>query len=148
MSHCIMLAADVPIPEIDPPEEPNFALILDGRNTTDNAGDDHYGLYPRVLFGNYTELPYAAELYLIYKPGRALRFFDDIRALLQKTDAVELWNLWLMDDWEWDDRPIMHHKSICIDALTPEAFHDFIELESFQTPQQERPDCYCLRIHK
>ena len=39
---------------------------------------------------------------------------------MQKSDNIEFWNVWLMDYYEFEDRPFIHRKIIPIDELTTE----------------------------
>ena len=84
-----------------------------------------------------------------YSEGRAHQIIAYIRAILQDTDTVELWQVWLMDYYEFEERPCIHQKTVSIQDLTPEHIKELDQAEIWNTPDKrypERPSFYCLTV--
>ena len=72
-----------------------------------------------------------------------------IKTALQHTEAVELWHVWLMDSYDFEDRPFLHRQTISVQALTAERLRKLDHAEIWNTPDpqyQNRPSYDCLRI--
>ena len=86
-----------------------------------------------------------------YTDGRAKQLIEYIKTGLQKTKTIEFWHVWLMDYYEYEDRPFVHKKVISIDDLTTEHIREFDESVIWNTPDKmypERPSFYCLTIRR
>ncbi len=68
---------------------------------------------------------------------------------MQKSDNIEFWNIWLMDYYEFEDRPFIHRKIISIDELTAEYIKELNNAGIWNSPDKmypERPSFYCLTV--
>ena len=113
MSVCVFIAADCPLPEVRPAEDDPLHINLDTNTVYDGGADDNYSLlafddvdlYCGKKYGVYLELPQFTD-------GRAGQVIDYIRTALIKTNSVEIWNVWLSDYWEYDDRPHICKRTV------------------------------------
>ena len=67
--------------------------------------------YCKKKYGAYLELPQFTD-------GRASKIVDYIRVALQQDDSVEIWNVWLLAYWEYEDRPYIRKGTIRKEELT------------------------------
>lgn len=149
MSNCIFIASDHPLPEVTPSQEYPLEINLDTGTIFDGGADDNYFLlsfdevdiYCQKKYGVYLELPQ-------WTPGRARRIIDYIRTALMQTDSVEIWNVWLSDDWAFEDRPHLCKQTLSMDQLTPEDIQEITQAENWDGKDQNRPWFYCLEILK
>ena len=81
-----------------------------------------------------------------YTEGRAKRIISYIKSALRQTDSVEIWNVWLMGYWEFDDRPYIRKKMVYIDELTANELKELIEAENWDNKDKNRPSFYCLEL--
>jgi hypothetical protein len=68
---------------------------------------------------------------------------------IQKSDVIEFWHVWLMDYYEFEDRPFIHRKAISVYELTTEHIKEIDHAVIWNTPDKmypERPSFYCLTI--
>ena len=82
---------------------------------------------------------------------RERQIIDYIKTALQKTDSIELRHIWLMDYWEFEDRPFVHKKTILIAELTADYIKEIVDAKIWNTPDKmypNRPSFYCLNIAK
>ena len=103
------------------------------------------------VYKDDTDKPYAVCLEWHYTPGRAEQMIQYIKQTLQHTDAVEIWHVWLMDYWEFEERPVIHRKTVSIDTLTSAHIRELDDAEIWNTPDRqypERPSFYCLTATK
>lgn len=149
MSNCIFIASDHPLPEVTPSQEYPLEINLDTGTIFDGGTDDNYFLlsfdevdiYCQKKYGVYLELPQ-------WTLGRAGRIIDYIRTALMQADSVEIWNVWLSDCWEFEDRPHLCKQTISMDQLTPEDIQEITQAENWDGKDQNRPWFYCLEILK
>lgn len=149
MSNCVFIASDHPLPEVTPSQEYPLEINLDTGTIFDGGTDDNYFLlsfdevdiYCQKKYGVYLELPQ-------WTPGRARRIIDYIRTALMQTDSVEIWNVWLSDCWEFEDRPHLCKQTLSMDQLTPEDIQEITQAENWDGKDQNRPWFYCLEIMK
>lgn len=147
MSNCVFIAADHPLPEVTPSQEYPLEINLDTGIIFDGGADDNYYLLPfdevdlycKKEYGVYLELPQFTD-------GRAGQMIEYIRTALTQTESVEIWNVWLSDDWEFDDRPHICKQTIPVDGLTPEDIKEIIQAENWDNRDKNRPWFYCLEI--
>ena len=71
---------------------------------------------------------------------------DYIRAALLQTDCLEIWNVWLMGYWEYDDRPYIRKRTIRMDELTVDDMKEIINAENWDNKDKNRPSFYCLEL--
>lgn len=147
MSTCIFMAADSPLPEVRPSKEYPLHINVDTGTIFDGGADDNYSLltfdevnlYCKKKYGVYLELPQFTE-------GRVRQIMDYIRAALLQTDCVEIWNVWLMGYWEYDDRPYIRKRTIRMEELTIDDMKEIIKAENWENKDKNRPSFYCLEI--
>ena len=147
MSTCIFMAADSPLPEVRPSKEYPLHINVDTGTIFDGGADDNYSLltfdevdlYCKKKYGVYLELPQVTE-------GRVRQIMDYIRAALLQTDCVEIWNVWLMGYWEYDDRPYIRKRTIRMEELTIDDMKEIIKAENWDNKDKNRPSFYCLEI--
>ena len=70
-----------------------------------------------------------------------------IEAALKKSERVELWTVWLMDYYEYEDRPVIKKQELSFADLTPEAILEFSE-KGVWVNSKSRPTYYCLSVRK
>ena len=102
---------------------------------------DDVNVYCEKKFGVYLELP-------LYTEGRARQIIDYIRSTLRQTESVELWNVWLLGYWEYDDRPYIRKKTVNINDLTVTDIKEINNAENWNNKDPNRPSFYCLEIIK
>lgn len=149
MSTCTFFAADCPLETAAPSQEYPLHIDLDNGTVNDGGADDNYFLLPFPDAKTYTDKTHAVCLEWNYTPGRANRLIPYIKNALQHTDAVELWHVWLMDYWEFEDRPVIHRQTVAADALTAGQIRDLDAAEIWNKPDRqypERPSFYCLTV--
>ena len=149
MSTCILIASDMPLAEHAPSRE--YPVIIDiNHGTVDDGGaDDNYGLNLFDRVGDYTDRDYGVCLEWNYTEGRAEQIVEYLKAVLRKTESVELWKVWLMDCYEFEDRPYIHRKKLSICNLTTANIKEIDDAVIWNTPDRmypERPSFYCLTI--
>ncbi len=81
-----------------------------------------------------------------YTEGRAKQIIDYIKAALLHTDSVELWDVYLIEYWEFDDRPYIHKRTVRIDELTANDIKEINEAENWNNKDKNRPSFYCIEI--
>lgn len=147
MSQCIFIAADTPLPEVTPSQDYPLHIDLDTGTVSDGGADDHYSLFSFEEVDLYCEKRYGVYLELYqFTNGRAVQMIDYIRTTLMQTDSVEIWNVWLLDYWEFDDRPHICKRSVPIDQLTVDDIKEIVQAENWDNKDNDRPWFYCLEI--
>jgi len=61
---------------------------------------------------DYTDKKNAVSLEWNYTDGRAKQVIEYIKTALQKSSHVEFWKVWLMDYYEYEDRPSFYCLTI------------------------------------
>ncbi len=148
MSNCIFIGADCPLVEVRPERAYPISINLDTGVVEDGGADDNYFLlpFPEVdiycgkRYGVYLELPLDTD-------GRASGILHYIRAALEQTDCVELWNVWLSGYWEYEDRPRIHKKTLPAEEVTIADLRSLWQASNW-APGEERPNFYCLELRK
>ena len=146
-SVCVFVAADCPLPEARPSRECPLHVDLEGNTVHEGRADDNFSLllfddvsvYCEKKYGVYLELP-------AYTNGRAKQILDYIRSVLRQTESAELWNVWLLGCWEYDDRPYIHRKTVPIDDLTVADIKGIIDAKNWNGKDPQRPSFYCMEI--
>ncbi len=149
MSICRFIASDLPLPEFAPSQDYPIEINVDNGTIYDGGADDNYFLNTFLSVGDYTNKKYGVYLEWDYTDGRAKQIIEYIKAALQNTDAVEFWHVWLMDYYEFEERPFIHRKTIFIDELTTENIKDINDANVWNKPDKmypDRPSFYCLTI--
>ena len=149
MSICTLIAADVPLPAVAPPKAYPLAINLDHGTISDGGADDNYWLFPFADVEDYSEKQYGVSLEWQLTEGRARRLIAYIHDVLQKTDVVEIWRVWLMSCCEFEDRPVIFKKYISAQDLTAEHIKELEDAVIWNSPDKSypnRPSFYCLCI--
>lgn len=147
VSNCVFIAADCPLPEVAPSQDYPLHINLDTGAIFDGGADDNYFLLPFDEVDLYCEKKYGVYLELPqFTDGRAGRIVDYIRTALMRTDSVEIWNVWLSDYWEFDDRPHICKRTVHIDKLTIDDIKELAQAENWDSKNKNRPWFYCLEM--
>lgn len=147
MSTCIFIAANSPLPEVMPSQDYPLHINLDTGIISDGGADDNYSLLPfdevdlycNKKYGVYLELPQFTD-------GRARKIMEHIRLALQQDDSVEIWNVWLLGYWEYENRPYIRKRTIRMEELAAEDIEEIIDAENWGNKDKNRPSFYCLEI--
>lgn len=147
MSQYVFIAADSPLPEVRPPQSYPHHFNVDMGTIYDSGADNDFYLLPFDDVDIYCKRKYGVYLELDrYTEGRAKRIISYIKSALRQTDSVEVWNVWLLGYWEFDDRPYVHKRTISIDELTVNELKELIEAENWNNKDKNRPSFYCLEL--
>ena len=149
MSVCTFIASDSPLAAYEPPTEYPVKIDMDSGTIDDGGADDNYYLRPFAEVGEYTDKKYGVCLEWNDTEGRARRIAEYIRKALRETDFVELWHIWLMEYYEFEDRPYVHRRTVSAAELTAGHIREIDGAEIWNKPDRmypERPSFYCLRI--
>ena len=149
MSTCTFIASNLPLEEFEPSQDYPFHINLDDGTMDDGGADDNYFLFSFQDVDLYTDKHYGVYLEWDYTDGRAKNILEYIKVALEKTDEIELWRVWLMDYYEYEDRPIIHTSTISIHECT---IQDIKEIDCApiwnHKDDPNRPSYYCLKIVK
>lgn len=149
MSVCIFIAADCQLPEVKPSRDYPLNIDLNSGIIDDGDADDNYFLIKFDDVDIYCNKKYGVYLELHkYTDGRAKRIIDYIKNVLQQTDCVELWNVWLTDYWEYDDRPYINKKTVSINELTTDDIKKINDAGNWDKKYKNRPIFHCIEIIK
>ena len=86
-----------------------------------------------------------------FTEGRAKQIIEYMKNVLQDTTSIELWHVWLMDYYEFEDRPVIHRQTVSIDELTTKHIKEIDDAEIWNTSDKmypNRPSFYCLEIKR
>jgi len=131
MSVCTFLASNLPLPRVERVEA------------------EDVGLFPLRLPPLPCELPYAAEVEAADHHRAAAQLLEQIRAALGRSETVELWRAWLMDYYEFEERPYLHTGVRRFCDLTEEEIIALDTAEVWNKPDKaypNRPSFYRLII--
>lgn len=142
------IAANSPLPEVEPSKEYPLYINLDEGTIYDGNADDNYRLCHFADVISFTDKEYGVILDWAYcTEGRAKLIIEHIKSVLQHTDSVELWHAWLGDLYD-DERPVIKRVTVSIADLTTEDIHKWNDQEVWKTPTRygDRPTFHCLKI--
>ena len=151
MSACIFLAADVFLKPMEPSRDYPLAINIDTGEIFDGGADDNFFLYPFDDVDMFTDKKYGVVLEWNYTDGRARRIMEYIRDALQQTESVELWHVWLMGYYEFEDRPFVHRQTVSISELTTDHVKHLVDAKIWNIPDKtypDRPSFYCLTVKR
>ena len=149
MSTCRIIASDMPLTEFAPSQEYLLEINIDQGTIYDGGADDNYFLKTFANVQNYTEKKYGVSLEWQYTDGRAKQIIEYIKSALLKSDSVDFLLVWLMDYYEFEDRPFIHKKTLSIDELSVEHIKEIDNAVIWNTPDKmypNRPSFYCLTV--
>ena len=151
MSVCKFLAADIPLQEVRPLKDYPVHIDIDKGIIDDGGADDNFLLLSFSDIGDYTNKKHGVYLEWNYTDGRAEKIVEYIKENLKKTEEVELWHVWLMDYYEYEDSPVIHKRRISIKELTIRDIKEWDNAEIWNHPDKHlpgRPSFYQLVITK
>ena len=149
MSVCTFIASNSPLPSVSPSKEYPVSINIDTGEIDDGGADDNFFLLPFNDIDLYTNKEYGVYLEWNYTDARAENIINYLKEALKNDDAVELWHVWLMDYYEYEDRPIIYDSSISINDLTTQNIKEFDNEKIWNnTDYPNRPSFYCLTITK
>ena len=149
MSVCRFIASDMPLAEFKPSQEYPYHVNIDEGTIYDGGADDNYFLFFFKDVDLYTEREYGVYLEWDYTEERARQIIEYIKKALEESESVEFWSVWLMDYYEYEDRPYIHRTEISFDELTVEDIKEINDAEIWNKSDKmnpERPSYYCLTI--
>lgn len=149
MSVCRLIASDIPLAEFKPSQEYPLEINLDKGTIYDGGADDNYFLTDFANIQDYSKKKHGVSLEWQYTDGRAKQIIEYMRSALSKTDSIELWLVWLMDYYEFENRPFIHKKNIRIDELNIAHIKEIDNAKIWNTPDKmypNRPSFYCLTV--
>ena len=149
MSMCRFVASNIPLEEFSPSQEYPIHINIDQGTIDDGGMDDNFYLFNFNDVDLYTDKKYGVYLEWEYTDGRAMQIIEYIKSTLEKTVEVEFWLVWLMDYYEYEDRPYIHRKYVSIDELTINDIKEINDAVIWNQPDNrnpERPSFYCLTV--
>ena len=147
MSVCTFLAADVALQEVAPTKEYPLQIDIDNGKIYDGDADDNFFLNIFEDVQSYTDKKYGVCLeWAYYTDGRAEQILEYIKDVLQSTDSVEIWHVWLMDYYEYDERPVIRKNTMSINELTINEIKELDKAEIWNNQDSNRPSFYCLKV--
>ena len=149
MSVCTFIAADIPLQEMKPSKEYSVLIDIDKGIIEDGGTDDNFYLFsfPDVL--DYSDKKYGVSLEWYYTDGRAEQILKYIREALKETESVELWHVWLMDYYEYEDSPVVHKRMISVQEMTVKDIYELDNADIWNGPDRNlpsRPSFYRLIV--
>ena len=149
MSICTFFAADYPMPEAAPQKEYPRYINVDEGTIFDGDADDNFFLHNFEDVKDYTDKEYGVYLeWAYYTKGRARLLLEYIKGILENTESVEIWHVWLMDYYEYDERPIIKSETIVFGELTVDDIKEIDNVDIWNNSDRNRPSYYCLRVTK
>lgn len=149
MSVCTFLASDYPLPEVMPIQEYPLNINLDDGTIYDGGADDNFYLHTFEDVQDYTDRKYGVWLEWNYTDGRAEQILKYIKDILKNTASIELWHVWLMDYYEYEDSPVIQKRTVSISEITANDIKELDNAEIWNGPDKyipSRPSFYCLKI--
>jgi len=149
MSVCTFIASDFPLATFSPSQDYPIRIAVGNGTIYDGGADDNYILNTFLDVADYTDKKYGVSLEWEYTEGRAKQIIEYIKTALQESDSIEFWHVWLMDYYEFEDRPFIHRSTISVGELTAEHIKEIDNAVIWNTPDKmypERPSFYCLTI--
>ncbi len=151
MSVCTFIASNCPLKEVAPEKEYSIEINLDSGIIDDGGADDNFFLLRFNDVSDYTDMKYGVYLEWDYTDGRAEQIIKYMRAALEETEQLEFWHVWLMDYYEYEDRPVMHKRNISIGEMTIQDIKEIDSADIWNKPDKQlpnRPSFYRLNITK
>ena len=149
MSVCKFIAADIPLQEVRPSKDYPVHVDIDNGTIYDGGADDNYFLLSFGAVSDYTNKKHAVYLEWNYTDGRAEQILEYMKENLKKTEEIELWHVWLMDYYEYEDSPVIHKRRISIKELTIRDIKEWDNAEIWNHPDKHlpgRPSFYCIKV--
>lgn len=151
MSVCTFFASDYPLPEYAPIQDYPLEIDADSGTIYDGGADDNFFLLPFTYVMDYTDKKYGVFLEWNYTDGRAEQVLKYIKKILEKTESIELWHVWLGDYYEYEDSPVIHKWTILVGEMTIQDIQELDSANIWNHPDKyipSRPSFYCLKIER
>jgi len=149
MSVCTFIAASCSLKEFTPSQEYPLEINIDKGTVYDGDADENFSLLTLQEYPECTSLKHVVALeWAYYTHGRAERIIKYIREVLERTDTVELWHIWLGTLDEFEERPIIRTCTVGIDDLTVERIKEIDSADIWMKQGSVRPIFRCMRIIK
>lgn len=148
MSVCTFIAADCPLKEMAPPKDYPVHINIDEGAIEDGGADDNYFLHTFEDVSSYTDKKFGVFLEWHYTVGRAKQILEHIKETLSHSDVVELWHVWLMDYYEYDERPMIRKRKLTIEQLSVDDIRELDDAAIWNNPDSNRPSFYCLQVER
>ncbi len=151
MSVCTFLASDYELPTVAPSQDYPLHINIDEGTIYDGGADDNFFLYNFEDVQSYTNKKYGVYLEWNYTDGRAEQIIKYIKNILENADSVQLWHVWLMDYYEYEDSPVIRKRTASISEITVADIKELDSAEIWNSPDKyipSRPSFYCLEIKK
>ena len=62
-----------------------------------------------------------------------------MKETLEKTESIELWHVWLMDYYEYEDSPVIKKRTISISEMTIQDIKELDNAEIWNSPDKQIP---------
>ncbi len=146
MSTCLFLSANVPLPVVSNPHE-HICIEINPITHTVFDGDapDNFSIEPLHFDPPLGALHFGRELCWNYPTAeRVEKLKSYIRTVLEKTDRVQIWNIWLSEY----NPPKVKVTSIHIDELSIAVMQVLEKSDIWNNPDPDTPTYYCVNITK
>ena len=110
MSVCTFIASNSPLMEFKPSQNYPLEINIDKGKINDGGANDNYFLHKFNDVENYTEKKYGVWIEWDYTDGRANQILEYIKNALNHTDSIELWRVWLMYCYDYEEMPVIQKK--------------------------------------
>jgi len=149
MSVCTFIAADIPLQEVAPSKEYPVHIDIDNGTIEDGGADDNFFLFSFPDVQDYSDKKYGVYLEWYYTDGRAEQILNYMKEVLKKVESIELWHVWLMDYYEYEDSPVIRKRTISIEEMTIWDIYEMDNANIWNSPDKNipsRPSFYRLII--
>ena len=151
MSVCTFIASDRPLRKAAPQKEYPLIIHVDEGTVYDGDADDNFYLRDFRDISCYTDKKYGVCLNWQYTDGRAKKILEYIQDALEYEAAIEIWHVWLMDYYEYEESPVIQKCTVSFSDLTIDDIKEIDSAEIWNKPDKrnpDRPSFYCLVIEK
>lgn len=151
MSDCTFIASNQPLVTFAPSKEYPLEINIDTGSVYDGGADDNFFLHIFKDVDVYTDKKYGVFLEWDYTDGRAKNILNYIKDALENTNDIELWHVWLMDYYEYEERPIIHKYVTSINDFTIQDIKEIDDSKIWDKEDKMYPDrssFYCMTITK
>lgn len=151
MSFCTFLASDHPLPEAAPRKQYPLVINIDEGTVYDGGADDNFFLRTFKDVQKYTDKKYGVCLEWNYTEGRAKKILEYIKSALEHEASIEIWHVWLMDYYEYEESPVIQKCTVSFSDVTIDDIKEIDNAEIWNTPDKrnpDRPSFYCLIIKR
>ncbi len=147
MSYCTFLATNYPLYDIPPAPGQRLSFEPDHRlpSEANDTQESYLAAFPDVPC--YSDMRYGALMDWSWSEASAGKYIRYIETLLKREERVEIWHVWLTDDYrEWDERPVVRRCRMPLRDLTPIVLQELYDAEVWNNREALRPSFYCLEI--